>query len=528
MLSATTPSCGEVHFVPAPFTPEAVQVTYSNQEDISIVRWRVAATVPLTDTSFQLLGADGYQPVDFSRSLFPGGVAPCTDGIGSCVQYVLRGRYAPDPLSHPIRAENGAYGELPGAQVQLVTVDQTLSVVGFFSPKNTTVYVNMKDAVAADGPYSFPRPYERAMWPTSGLCVSDSAPDGVGFSPLDASGGFAPETPLSDAGIYCVASRPLPSDGGAATMVQTRIATAPEVVDGQQTFTPKVESAPVIYQIVLDLEIPVPDRCAAAISTIESLVRTYLSMAGTPVHQIPTINLADGGDGSSSCAQVDGRSLQAADMAQAVKQVVTSEPEVFQQFHLLYFNNLDAPLPDSLVQSFNNLFGALGPPPGYALDTIAWLFNPGGGQIPSLPWRKTTTWITADDPSFERELAMYASDALPYMSQEWDSSTAVPILSDSDAAADAGQLIKICASSPTVQPSWSGGPSALIDSANPPSYFVGLPSQIETRHSAFVANSVLVTYQICTRYCSDHPYVSASGTGAVSWSDSPLCASGDY
>ena len=528
MLSATMPGCGEVHFVPAPFSPQSVQVTYSSQEDISIVRWRVAATLPLADTSFELLGADGYQPVDFAASVFPGGLAPCADGIGSCAQYVLRGRYAPDPLSHPVRAENDRYGELPGAQVKLVTVDQTLSIQGFFSPKNTTVYVNIKDAVAADGPYAFPRPYERAMWPTSGLCVSDSAPDGVDFSPLAGSAGFAPPTPLSDAGIYCLASRPLPNDGGAATLVQTRIATAPEVVEGQQSFTSKIESAPVIYQIILDLEIPVADRCAAAIQTIERLVRTYLSMAGTPVHQIPTINLANGGDGSSSCAQVNERSLQAADMAQAVEQVVTTEPEVFQQFHLLYFNNLDAPLPGSLAQSFNNLFAALGSPPGYSLDTIAWLFNPGGAQIPSLPWRRTSTWIAADDPSFEMDLASYASNALPYMSQVWDSSVAVPILSSSDVATDAGQLIKVCTSSPPVQPSWTGGPSTTIDPANPPSYFVGLPSQIEAPHSAFVASSVLVTYQVCTRYCTDHPYVSDSGAGVVSWSVSPLCASQDY
>ena len=93
---------------------------------------------------------------------------------------------------------------------------QTLSLQSFFHSHNETVTLNITDAVADAGPYKFPRPYERTMWPTTGLCVADAAPDGVSFSLLDATSGFPPEQPLTVTGTYCVATRPLPADGGEA------------------------------------------------------------------------------------------------------------------------------------------------------------------------------------------------------------------------------------------------------------------------------------------------------------------------
>ena len=50
--------CGDVHFVPSPYTPQSVELTYSAQEDVTAVRWRVSAA-PLTQTRFELLAADG-------------------------------------------------------------------------------------------------------------------------------------------------------------------------------------------------------------------------------------------------------------------------------------------------------------------------------------------------------------------------------------------------------------------------------------------------------------------------------------
>jgi hypothetical protein len=66
-----------------------------------------------------------------------------------------------------------------------------------------------------------------------------------------------------------------------------------------------------------------------------------------------------------------------------------------------------------------------------------------------------------------------------------------------------------------------------IDGDDPPSYIVALPTQIGVAASAFFEARVDVDYQICSRWCTDHPYLNPAGTGVLSWTGSPDCASED-
>jgi hypothetical protein len=415
------------------------------------------------------------------------------------------------------------------------TVDPTLTLASFFHSHNDIVYVNITDPVAGEGPYKYPRSYERTMWPTTGLCLSEVPPDDVSFSPLDATGGFPPPLPLTPAGRYCVATRPIPADGGDATMVQVRIETLPELITGTQIFDPPVERSPIVYQIVLDLEIPVPDRCADVIQKIENLTDRYMVGGSAPVRKLPTINLA--ANGSSQCAQTNERTVASADIADQVKQTITALGGEHQQYHFMYFNNLDAPLPGPLVTSLQSLFDALAqPPPGYKLGTYSWMFNPGVAYVQTsttLHWWAYWPWKTADD-MFAMMLADYGRRSLPYTSQMHKYYDPVELLSPEDVAAYETDLIKICTSSPGVQavsndpplqpiatPSWP------ILSSDPPSYLVMLNQQEAVAAGQFVEQSAIVNYQICTRYCTDHGFVDTTGYGQDSWADTYACASKD-
>ena len=528
-------------FVPSPFTPQKVDLVYSAQEDITVVRWRISSTEALgSDLEFQILGDDGYQTIDFSQSVFPGGPSACGDGEGTCFQYVVRGEYPLGDRPHPIRAIHSLYGVLPGTIAAFETSPQTLGVASFFHTTNDLVYVNITDAVASSGPYVYPRTYERTMWPTNGLCLSASPPDGVSFLALDTTGGFPPDLPLTDSGTYCVGVRPVPSDTGPAALAETRVATLPEVVNVDQKFTPPIEVAPVIYQIVLDLEIPLADRCASAIQTIESLVDQYLMGAGTPATKLPTMNLAVGVDATgatANCAQNDSRSLPATDMAQAIFQTVTSYTQTYQQFHLLYFNNLNAPLPPTLSSSLTALARDLYVAPApYALETIFWLFNPGLAQAsnPSFWTISQPPWQAADDPSFPQTLATYAQQNLPYKSQVHDTYAPVPLLSTAQVSQYAGGFFKICDSTPVATAASTvaalpllGGPSWPIVASDPPAFLVTLPQQIDAPGPAFVPANASVDAQVCTRYCEGHPYVSTANVGVDSWAESPSCEATD-
>jgi hypothetical protein len=60
--------------------------------------------------------------------------------------------------------------------------------------------------------------------------------------------------------------------------------------------------------------------------------------------------------------------------------------------------------------------------------------------------------------------------------------------------------------------------------ADPPAFLVDLGVQISKPKTEFTERSALLEYQICTRYCTDHPYVSKAGSGVLSWTASPFCA----
>jgi hypothetical protein len=329
-------------------------------------------------------------------------------------------------------------------------------------------------------------------------------------------------------------------------VAQGRVATVPQVTDMQETFVPPVEQSPVIYQIVLDLEIAVADRCPLAMQTIESLVDKYMHKTTVPVRKLPTINLATNPNatgGSANCAQIgEGRKLPATEMADAVLQVVSSFPQTHQQFHLLYFNNQSFTLPKTLTDSLQALFNGLTAPPPYDLMTISWLFNPGLAAATGPGWTMSTAWQSFEDPSFESALAMYVAQWFPYTSQTYDQSVPVPLLSPADAVAFDGGFFKICASSPRVEAAYTSPVERLsgygygagygygygawawaIKAADPPGYFVYLPQVVSTAGPSFTQASASVRYQVCTAYC-DHPFESTNGTGATSWMASPLCA----
>src|SRR6478672_13840946 len=155
VLALLAAGCGQLNFVPSPFTPQDVELLYSAQEHITVVRWRIDATAPVEQTRFELLDANGrYNQIDFAQSTFAGGLVPCKDGVGSCGQYVVRGNYTVGPNARPVQAVHDVYGVLPGSIAATQTVSKTISFESFFKTGNDVVYVNITDAVATQGPYS--------------------------------------------------------------------------------------------------------------------------------------------------------------------------------------------------------------------------------------------------------------------------------------------------------------------------------------------------------------------------------------
>src|SRR5262249_13976853 len=122
------PGCGEVHFVVSPYTPQAVEIIYSQQEDVTVIRWRLGAT-DTAGTRFELIdpsnsGDGAYAAVDFAASYFPGGVAACRQSSGSCAQLVRPGHFVVADGARPVRAVRSDVGVITGEPASLRTENE--------------------------------------------------------------------------------------------------------------------------------------------------------------------------------------------------------------------------------------------------------------------------------------------------------------------------------------------------------------------------------------------------------------------
>ena len=232
--------------------------------------------------------------------------------------------------------------------------------------------------------------------------------------------------------------------------------TQPQVADMHQTFAPPVEQSPVIYQIVLDLEIPVADRCASCAADHR--------VAGRQVHAHD-----DGAGGEAADHEHRDRPQRDRRLGQlrAGRQADVAGdghggdrfaaglelPRDLPAVSLLLFQQPQfAPAGD--VDRFAG--GAVQRPDGSCAvhvcgpirgcSTRAWRWppdRPGGCRRPGK--RPTIR------PS-KRRWRSYVAQNLPYTSQTYDSNVPVPLLSAADAATYDGGSFKICDSSPAIEP----------------------------------------------------------------------------
>jgi hypothetical protein len=226
-----------------------------------------------------------------------------------------------------------------------------------------------------------------------------------------------------------------------------------------------------------------------------------------------------------------------------VKLAAATWPEQHQRYFLLYFNNLRAPLPNSMTQSLYDFARVLvTPPPPTDFQALFWPFGPPEMSQSFAGWGgPITVWTSATDPDFVQQLQSYSMQNLPLISEIQDPLQTIPILSDADAQQFDGALIRVCTA--TIAPENTTGLSLVghdadgnvtylpadyqyvVNKANPLSYRLDLPPvrAVPNPQGTFKAHKALVRYEICTQYC-DHAFTAESGAQVPSgWIGSSLC-----
>src|SRR5262249_20096102 len=159
-------ACGRVEFIPSPYSPGNLSMRYSPEEDLSVLRWQVAARGDdFSGTSFDLLRRDGtWKPIEFAAAPYRSAIYPC--GARTCAQLIMRGHY-PFNLGapSPVRAHTPDGLVVPGIVIQQAEeqIRPSLTLSVGFATDNQSIDVAISDPLLAGAPLA--RHFAMAVWP---------------------------------------------------------------------------------------------------------------------------------------------------------------------------------------------------------------------------------------------------------------------------------------------------------------------------------------------------------------------------
>ncbi len=372
----------------------------------------------------------------------------------------------------------------------------------------------------------FPRAFEvRAH---AGACSGESDPSDPSWQAVEGSP-FDANLVLSsgDDPLGCAELRPtLPPHGPMVAF--TTITPRAQVVTFRHTYTPPVESSPMVYVPFFDLELPNAERCAEA----QNLIRSAVDEAATRIAQrqdegaeilgLPSVQIAEH-DGVP-CRQTNNRSFSASAVADDIRAALLEAfgPTRRVRVLLVYVANLEIGLSPTLDFDFQQLVDAFRGP-GSVYQTFTLAIAPESAAS-TLEANRQIAWIATEEPSFRDTITNVLSEIWPFRTSIHTSRTVVPLLP----ADQIGRFpfYRICASQ-AHQVRGIGTPASSVDNGvlivgpDGPSYRVpALSAQILVERQSFVIENVVVEWQGCERLC-DRP--APGGDPAIPWLDTPDC-----
>jgi hypothetical protein len=494
-----------VALVPAPFTPTSVDIQYSATENLTRVRWQLARDND--QLRFDLEVGNDSVPIDFAAAPFAAGRYPCGDGE-TCFQWTRRGTVPPGAR---LVATHVQYGRFRGAAAQPATTDNPVTFAVRLDDDNHGLTAQIRDWLETPGPH---RSFDLTLWPSDDPTCATVA--GAPVSTISSTQ-HVPFSPDSVAGTYCAAVRPIPSDGGAQATFRSAFITNPDIANVLVQYTPPSETTPIVWRLMTDLEIISPDRCQSVHDQLEQAFRNVIAQTNAEQAELPSLEL------SPNCSQAPMRSFSAPSLADNTKQYLASHyTNVFQRPILFYLDNLVAPMPAALSNSFN-LYLASFPSDNVKPILVALASDTGNTQFTA-----TLPFVDPEDPHFLAGLTDLVQSRLPLKSQLHDSTARIPLLSSADLGANLGALWKVCDASPAIV-RFTGAfrvpdtqITAVVSQTAPPAFTVDLPPKILVASRDFRSDTVIIRNQLCRRWC-DHAFADSGGLVRQNWLKVQTC-----
>ncbi len=507
-----------VEFEHGPYSIRSLWVVYSDQEDMTFLSWRIGEDADPRRVVFELdLGA-GFSKIDLRSIPFPADPFECDEGL--CFQYQLPGQVDLPPDTRPLRSVHDIDGPLIGPKPRLYRANTTFTASPFPLYANTALEIGIDSWFVANRvplerdfewqlvEASRPRSFEDCM-----------SPEGrwLGAQPVvDLDGDWL------DA-YRCLALRPnrldrasphalIPIEAAAETRIETRRYTAP------------VESAPIAFGILFDMEVPNDNQCQEIKRVLSSHIESRFSERGR-IHNLGAFFPLepDSSDPMTGCSQDPRRRLPVADMIEAVMGL---EPLLDGPYRVLwlYVNNLSLPLDRDIAEQLGSISddtAAASPARPYMLalgsSAVLWSFN----------WSHAITWRGLHDETMAGDIAAFTERTLPFRTMMHSSDTLVPIEPPPGATPD---YFKLCEPSPTVVDRVGSGEVGLFPwpevlpwpTRETPHFTIGLGSQFLVPYESLFIREVVYRLEVCDAYC-DRMFRLSDKTVVPSWLDDTRC-----
>lgn len=549
LLALLIGACANIRFERGPYAIRGLEVVYSDQEGLTFLSWRVRKDAKLSLVEFELWLDGEYQTLDLADAPFPAEPQDCGDTW--CFQYQVEGEYEGPDLS-PMRSVHRDDGVFMGPAERQRRVLTTFATDPIALGKNDAIDPRRFDWFAENAvPLERPYEWQFTTW-KDGACDDPTAGWRTSSNPIDVDRSWVED----GADGVCFHLRPTRQDKPSVWHTDVLVPSAETAFEAQR-YAPARIDAPIVWGMLLDLEVPDATRCTRVKGRVIDMVEGAIAARGDDIKLgIYTPVDSETGDELTGCDQASSRDYPLEKML-ADAQAARAELEPEQTRVLwIFVNNIELPPSERILEQLQ-LFGlalVLGgefdpddPPEGVEDIPVGGLGDVGVGALGTegyawaigsnvfmglLPWDITTPWRPVEDETFLADIRSVAKNTLPFSTQQHETNTEVAITAPRDA--DSRPLhFKLCDASPFPLTSIGviGGrpqydPLATVPwpefDDDPPYYTVELPPQVLVENARFARRTEQVIVEVCTAFC-DGPFRNRGGEDFPAWRGRSIC-----
>lgn len=284
----------------------------------------------------------------------------------------------------------------------------------------------------------------------------------------------------------------------------------PQLTREVRTVTAGIVSEPVVFDIILDLDLGDPSACASASANLEQAARTAFLARDSQAFELPEQILSPG------CQQAEDRTFDADPVFEAIESLATPPGAAIRPV-FVYFNNIDLPLPAALAGAFSELqqrtldFKPSQGPPIWAVASPS--------VTSSFEFDESLVWTYSGDPALTDRLVQVATADLPFISRKLHSLDAIPLFPGTTGDALA---FKVCSSTDVRAAFALDGSAVTLAPGNPPVFFVATPDVFAVLPWQYTDETLSLSTEVCSGHCDQYAIDAARGSGGL-WSSTAGC-----